>query len=671
MKSNYKSGTKKDSVNRPKERVDYSKANKKREEYEDPKALEDFKSFVKATGWKKSDNAKGTKMQPKHSTANNKKSSYSGKKASSNYGQKSTSSGGEKTSTDYSKKSVAPRGERSSADYGKKSVAPRGERTSADYSKKSVAPRGERTSTDYGKKSVAPRGERTSADYSKKSIDSRVEKTSSDYGKKSFDSRGQRSTTASQRSSAPGGQGRTSSNKKYGSALAYKEQGISDSTTWKSNPANKGKGLRDNRNELHDNGKELEGNGKELRGNWKEQRGNGKALHGNQGMDTMSRNRGACNYQRSCGSCDILHESYEKHLAGKQQEVDKLLKKYCKVETIIGMKQPDHYRHKVQVVFDHDKKGNPISGVYEEGSHRVVSIDQCLIHNEKADAIIASIRGMLKSFKILTYDEDTGYGLLRHVMIRSGYHSGEIMVVLVLASPIMPSKNNFVKALRKEHPEITTVVVNINDKNTSMVLGDKEQVIYGKGYIEDSLCGKTFRISPKSFYQVNPVQTELLYNKAIELADLSGDETVIDAYCGIGTIGLIASDHAKQVIGVELNKEAVRDAVVNAKRNEAANIEFYNNDAGVFMSQMAAKAETADIVFMDPPRTGSNPQFMDALAILNPKKVVYVSCNPITLERDLDYLTKKGFKAHKAIPVDMFPWTKHVETVVLLSRIVK
>jgi 23S rRNA (uracil1939-C5)-methyltransferase len=613
MKSNYKSGTKKESVNRPKERVDYSKANKKREEYEDPKALEDFKSFVKATGWKKSDNAKGNKVQPKHSTANNKKSSYSGKKASSNYGQKSTSFGGEKTSTDYSKKSVGPRGERTSADYGKKSVAPRGERSSADYSKKSVDSRVEKTSFDYGKKNVAPRGERASADYSKKSMDSRVEKTSSDYGKKSYDSRGQKNTTAySQRRSAPGGQGRTFSNKEI--------------------------------------------------------RGNGRAMHGNQGMDTMSRNRGACDYQRSCGSCDILHESYEKHLAGKQQEVDKLLKKYCKVESIIGMKQPDHYRHKVHVVFDHDRKGNPISGVYEEGTHRVVSIDQCLIHNEKADAIIASIRGMLKSFKILTYDEDTGYGLLRHVMIRSGYHSGEIMVVLVLASPIMPSKNNFVKALRKEHPEITTVVVNINDKNTSMVLGDKEQVIYGKGYIEDSLCGKTFRISPKSFYQVNPVQTELLYNKAIELADLTGNETVIDAYCGIGTIGLIASDHAKQVIGVELNKEAVRDAVVNAKRNEAANIEFYNNDAGVFMSQMAAKAETADVVFMDPPRTGSNPQFMDALAILKPKKVVYVSCNPITLERDLEYLTKKGFKAHKAIPVDMFPWTKHVETIVLMSK---
>ncbi len=396
--------------------------------------------------------------------------------------------------------------------------------------------------------------------------------------------------------------------------------------------------------------------------------GKNKSYHGNQDLGTVTKRKGACTYERGCGGCKIMNNGYEKHLADKQKEVDKLLKKYCKVEPIIGMEKPKHYRHKVHVVFDHDKKGNPISGVYEEGTHRVIAVDRCLIHNEKADAIIATIRGMLKSFKILTYDEDSGYGLLRHVLIRSGYHSGEIMVVLVLASPIMPSKNNFVKALRKEHPEITTVVVNVNDKQTSMVLGEKEQVIYGKGYIEDSLCGKTFRISPKSFYQVNPAQTELLYNKAIELAALTGEEMVIDAYCGTGTIGIIASDHARKVIGVELNKDAVKDALVNAKRNEATNIEFYNNDAGIFMSQMAAKGETVDVVFLDPPRTGSTPQFLDALAVLKPNKVVYISCNPVTLERDLEYLTKKGYKAQIAIPVDMFPWTSHVETVVLMSK---
>jgi 23S rRNA (uracil1939-C5)-methyltransferase len=383
---------------------------------------------------------------------------------------------------------------------------------------------------------------------------------------------------------------------------------------------------------------------------------------------TARTKKGTCIYQRACGGCKIQHVSYGEHLAEKQKEVEKLLKGYGKIEPIIGMEHPDHYRHKVHVVFDHDKKGNPISGVYEEGTHRVIAVESCLIHNKKADAIIATIRGMLKSFKILTYDEDSGYGLLRHVLIRTGYHSGEIMVVLVLASPIMPSKNNFVKALRKEHPEITTVVLNVNDKQTSMVLGEKEQVIYGKSFIEDSLCGKTFRISPKSFYQVNPSQTEILYKKAIQLAGLTGNETVIDAYCGTGTIGLIAADHAKRVIGVELNKDAVRDAAVNAKRNDARNIEFYQNDAGVFLNQMVTKGESADVVFMDPPRAGSTPEFLEAVAALSPKRVVYISCNPVTLARDLECLTKKGYKVQTVIPVDMFPWTNHSEVVVLLQR---
>ena len=378
---------------------------------------------------------------------------------------------------------------------------------------------------------------------------------------------------------------------------------------------------------------------------------------------------GGCPHIREYGGCNILTHTYEEELKDKQKKVESLISKYCKVEPILGMKNPKNYRNKVHVVFDHDRKGHPISGVYEEGSHRVVPVEKCCIHNEKADAIIASIRGMLKSFKIKTFDENTGYGLFRHVLIRTGLASGEIMVVLVLSSPILPSKNNFVKALRQQHPEITTVIVNVNDKNTSMVLGDKEQVIYGKGYIEDTLCKKVFRLSPKSFYQVNPVQTELLYNKAIKWAELTGEETVIDAYCGIGTIGIIASDKAKRVIGVELNKDAVKDANINAKRNDAKNIEFFTNDAGVFMSQMAELKESADVVFMDPPRSGSTEQFMDAVVQLKPKKVVYISCSLISLERDLQYITKKGYKAVKAVPVDMFPWTDHVETVCLLYKV--
>lgn len=375
-----------------------------------------------------------------------------------------------------------------------------------------------------------------------------------------------------------------------------------------------------------------------------------------------------CPVSEKCGGCQLQHFSYEKQLLEKQEQVNALLEKFCKVDSIIGMESPYYYRNKVHAAFDTDKKGNVISGVYEAGSHRVVPIDSCLIEDQRADNIIVTIRGMLKSFKIRTYDEDKGIGLLRHVLIRTGHLSGEIMVVLVLASHIFPSKNNFIKALLKKHPEITTIVMNVNNKKTSMVLGEREQVLYGKGFIEDTLCGKVFRISPKSFYQINAVQTEVLYGKAIELADLKGKETIIDAYCGIGTIGIIASSHVNKVIGVELNRDAVKDAITNAKRNKVNNIYFYNQDAGEFMNQMAAAKQSVDVVFLDPPRSGSTEEFMNSMILLNPKKVVYISCNPATLERDLAYLVKRGYEVKKAIPVDMFPGTEHVEVVCLLEK---
>ena len=383
---------------------------------------------------------------------------------------------------------------------------------------------------------------------------------------------------------------------------------------------------------------------------------------------TKKRNQALCPVVKKCGGCQLLDMNYDLQLKSKQKRVEGLLGKFAKVEPIVGMDNSYHYRNKVHAVFDHDRKGNPISGVYEAGTHRVVQVDNCLIEDQQADAIIGSIRGMLKSFKIRTYDEDTEFGLIRHVLIRKGFHSGQIMVVLVLSSPILPSKNNFVKALLKKHPEITTIIINVNNKRTSMVLGEKEQVIYGKGYIEDSLCGKTFRISPKSFYQVNTVQTELLYGKAIELAGLTGADTVIDAYCGIGTISLIAADHAKKVIGVELNPDAVRDANNNAIRNQVSNVDFYNKDAGEFMKQIAAQGEAVDVVFMDPPRAGSDEKFLNSLCTLAPARVVYISCNPETLERDLKYLVKSKYKVERVIPVDMFPGTEHVETCVLLTR---
>ena len=386
------------------------------------------------------------------------------------------------------------------------------------------------------------------------------------------------------------------------------------------------------------------------------------------GNDNKKKEGTACKVAKKCGGCQYQGVPYEKQLSEKQKAVRQLMQPFCKTAEITGMQDPYHYRNKVHAVFARKKDGTIISGVYEEGTHRVVPVEACQIEDEKADAIINDIRGLLKSFKIKTYNEDTGYGLLRHVLIRRGFTTGEIMVVLVIGSPVMPSKNNFVKALRKLHPEITTVVLNVNDKRTSMVLGDRETTIYGKGYIEDVLCGLTFRISSKSFYQINPVQTEKLYGKAMELAGLTGKERVIDAYCGIGTIGMVAAKSAKEVIGVELNPDAVRDAIKNAKRNQMKNIRFYQEDAGRFMEKMAAKGEKADVVFMDPPRSGSTEQFMKSAVTLAPQKIVYISCDPQTQARDLKYLTKHGYKAMGAYPYDMFPFTKHAENIVLLVK---
>ena len=382
----------------------------------------------------------------------------------------------------------------------------------------------------------------------------------------------------------------------------------------------------------------------------------------------QTKNESACKIDKKCGGCQFQKMPYKEQLKRKQKQEEQLLGGFCKVSPIIGMEHPYFYRNKVHAVFDRDKKGNVISGIYAEGTHRVIAVEECLIEDKKSQEIIRTIRELLPSFKIKTYNEDTGYGLLRHVLVRRGFETGEIMVVLVLGSPILPSKNNFVKALRKVHPEITTVVLNVNNKQTSMVLGEKEKPIYGPGFIKDKLCGCTFRISPKSFYQVNPVQTEVLYGKAMEFAAMTGKERVIDAYCGTGTIGIIASRNARDVIGVELNRDAIRDARMNARENKIRNVRFVPGDAGWFMEGMAAEGEKVDVVLMDPPRAGSDRKFLHSLLSLSPEKIVYVSCNPETLARDLAYLTKRDYLVKKMQPVDMFPVTDSVETVCLLGK---
>lgn len=379
-----------------------------------------------------------------------------------------------------------------------------------------------------------------------------------------------------------------------------------------------------------------------------------------------------CPVTGKCGGCQYVDMPYKAQLKRKQKQAEMLLKEYGKVKPIIGMEEPSHYRNKVHAVFAFQKGRGIVSGIYQEKSHRVVPVENCLLEDQKAGEIIRSVRELAKSFKLKAYDEDSGYGLLRHVLVRVGHITGEIMVVLVLGSPILPSKKNFVNELCKLHPEITTILINVNNKRTSMVLGEKEQVIYGKGYIEDELCGRRFKISAKSFYQVNSVQTEALYAKAAEYAQLTGKEMVVDAYCGIGTIALAVAGQAGKVIGVELNKDAVRDAVTNAKINQIKNADFYQNDAGHFLTQMADAGEKVDVVFMDPPRSGSTEEFLDALIRICPKRIVYISCEPETLARDLKYLTRKsGYRVREITPVDMFPFTGHVECVVLMSRVEK
>ncbi|MEG1389419.1 MAG: 23S rRNA (uracil(1939)-C(5))-methyltransferase RlmD [Angelakisella sp.] len=374
-----------------------------------------------------------------------------------------------------------------------------------------------------------------------------------------------------------------------------------------------------------------------------------------------------CKHAKKCGGCQMQNMPYPQQLRWKQIKVERLLEKFQKVSPILGMKNPLHYRNKVQAAFGIDMRKRIVSGVYQSSSHRIVPVDSCMIEDQKADEIIVTIRGMLTEFKLLPYNEDTGRGFLRHVLVKRGFASGEIMVVLVTGSSHFPSKNNFIQVLRDRHPDITTSVQNVNAGNTSLVLGEQQKVLFGSGYIEDTLCGCVFRISPKSFYQINPIQTEVLYGRAIELAGLSGHERVIDAYCGIGTIGLIASSHCKEVMGIELNRDAVKDAISNCRRNQITNARFYTGDAGEFMTAMAAENETADVVFMDPPRAGSDEAFLSSVLKLAPKKVVYISCNPETLARDLEVLTAGGYRTKSIQPVDMFPYTHHVEAIILMT----
>ena len=374
-----------------------------------------------------------------------------------------------------------------------------------------------------------------------------------------------------------------------------------------------------------------------------------------------------CKCFKRCGGCQ-LQETYAEQLSRKQEKAARMLSKFATVQPIIGMAKPYHYRNKVQNIYGTDKNRQIISGIYQSTGKKLVAVDDCMLEDVNAAPIVQTVKKLMRDMKIAPYDLRTGTGLLRHTLIRTSATTGEIMLVLVTASAMLPSKNNLVKALIKAHPELTTVVQNICPDGMPLTLGTRSVTLYGPGYIEDILCECRFRISPASFYQVNSQQTERLYSCAIRFAGISEGTTVIDAYCGTGTIGMIAAKAGASVTGVEQNRAAVRDAVYNAKRNSLNNIRFYQDDAGAFMQKLAAEHTHCDVLIMDPPRAGASSAFIRSAGKLKPDRIVYVSCKIETLERDLLLLKKEGYRVTKIQPVDMFPHTTGIETVCLLER---
>lgn len=372
-----------------------------------------------------------------------------------------------------------------------------------------------------------------------------------------------------------------------------------------------------------------------------------------------------CPLAKKCGGCAWINEEYENTLVRKQEYVQKLFGK-IRVDEIKGMKDPYHYRHKIYAAFYGDKYGKIHAGLYEENSHRLIDSKMCLIQHVKANDILRTICTLAQSFRIEPYDEDLERGVLRHAYIRISRATGKVMLVIVIGSKGLPSSKMFVKKLIEAHPEIETVILNYNREHTSMILGRKSDVLYGKGYITDQIGELSFRISPQSFYQVNPEQTEVIYQTALEMAQLNKTDTVLDVCCGIGTIALSAAPYCKEVIGVEINEQAIRDAERNMKLNHIENVTFFADDAERFIRKLKTKPDT---VFLDPPRSGMSEGFINTLVRMNPKKIVYVSCNPQTQIRDIRLFAKAGYRVRRAVPVDNFPFTKHIETIVVLQRL--
>ena len=421
----------------------------------------------------------------------------------------------------------------------------------------------------------------------------------------------------------------------------------------------------------------------------------------------VSKPRGCalCPISRDCGACPQIHVPYEQQLAAKQAYIhelfDEIAPSTCVFEPILGMDTPLRFRDKIASPFapgrvaktagkQKAQKGgragakrtaeprrDVLCGMYAPGTHRIVSIPDCPVEHEAGRKVIAAVRRIMLRYGMEAYDEDAGTGFVRHVVVRVGHETGEVLATIVTNGVDFPGSKNFCRELVKACPQVTTIVQNINTRQTNAILGNEERVLYGPGFILDTLCGLSFRISSHSFYQVNATQTEVLYRAAIDMAreglagrDANGERTLMDAYCGTGTIGLVAASliPGVRVLGVDNVESAIRDARLNARHNGIENAEFAADDAGTYLNRMAAESARLDVLMMDPPRAGSSEEFLQAALTLRPECIVYISCNPETQARDVRILRDGGYHLERIQPVDMFPHTEHVETVVQLSK---
>lgn len=372
-----------------------------------------------------------------------------------------------------------------------------------------------------------------------------------------------------------------------------------------------------------------------------------------------------CPIYKKCGACYYPHQDYQASLDDKKRQLEKLLG--LQVRAMHPSPEPYHYRNKVHAAFSYDR-GRGLMGKFAQNTPRVLEVEDCFLENKQAQAINHSVKKLAQDFAWPFYDVRTGQGLLKSSLVRVAEGTGQILVTLVVTQKQVPSKQNFIKALRKRHPEITGLVFNYNPLDTPFILGDQEFKGFGPGYIVDQLLGHSFRISSQSFYQVNKGVCELLYHRALELAGPEGQEVLVDAYSGIGTISLYFAPHVKQVYGVENNRQAVKDAIANAKHNQIGNAFFLCEDTGAYLEGLVQAGDQPDILVLDPARSGLDPRALRAVRALQVPKLLYISCNPEALATELPQL-RKSYRVQTVEAFDMFPWTEHVETVTLLSKL--